>query len=178
MIYEAELYDQQQNRVKTFRALPISSTCPYVALVFNPWAQSLSVFLKYKEVKPESIHKVQSDGSPKYIVKNGQRQLVYERHFIESPHEVFIQDKKDIERLLEEFCIISNDNRKLIDECYNYKVPVPEEVKREIPKEDVEAFKNAQLTKKKVTVKDKKQKKNYNLEIDNNSDENPPLSKK
>lgn len=96
MLVEATWQDK-----KTFRLIPISESCPYVEIIFDPETKVFVVISKIRKTSLHMLPKLDEYGQP----VTGNKGMKQERHKIEVFQEFYVEDQAAIEELIKMFAV-------------------------------------------------------------------------
>jgi hypothetical protein len=91
MLVEATWQDK-----KTFRLIPVTESCPYVEIIFDPATKVFVVISKIRKTSLHMLPKLDEYGQP----LSGTKGIKQERHKIEVFQEFYIEDESAIEELI------------------------------------------------------------------------------
>lgn len=100
--------EQMENPVNSFTGIPMSAESPFVEIVWDPVRKTLAVISKIKKESFHFLPKLAGSGNPlpnNDKATNAMMPYQQERVLIETFHEYFISDKKDIIAFLETYAI-------------------------------------------------------------------------
>lgn len=99
-IYRTEFYGQQ-----TFRMLPLTESCPFNEVIYDPRAGVLAVISKDKKEKPQMLPKLNDKGQiiPLKTAAEGQAPYVEERRLMDTYYEYYLDNKEDIQHFINMF---------------------------------------------------------------------------
>ena len=95
--------EQMEKPVDSFVGIPMSSDSPFVEIIWDPVRKNLAIISKIKKESFHFLPKLGGNGAPlPNNDKSSAAMMPYqqERVLIETFHEYFISDKKDIEAFL------------------------------------------------------------------------------
>jgi hypothetical protein len=95
------------NDGQTFRAIPLTSDCPYVEFIYDPKPKVLVLISKTTKTALHMLPKLDDNGDPaplKSVRANG-RTVKEERKSIETFQEFYIDDAKAIEDIIDVFAV-------------------------------------------------------------------------
>lgn len=100
--------EQMDKPVSSFTGIPMSSSSPFVEVVWDPVRKTLAIISKIKKESFHFLPKLSGGGAPlPNNDKSSQAMMPYqqERILIETFHEYFISEKEDIISFLETYAI-------------------------------------------------------------------------
>lgn len=106
-VYSTDWYGQ-----KSFRMLPISESCPFNEVIFDPSTKVLAVISKDKKEKPQMLPKLNDKGQVIMLKTSAtdanQQRYVEERRIMDTYYEYYLDNKEDIKSFIEVFAVNNN----------------------------------------------------------------------
>ena len=103
--------EQMEESVDSFSGIPMSASSPFVEIIWDPVRKTLAIISKIKKESFHFLPKLSGGGAPlPNNDKASQAMMKYqqERVLIETFHEYFISDKKEIDAFLKTFAYNQN----------------------------------------------------------------------
>lgn len=95
--------EDPSNPIKNFVGIPLTDDCPYIEIIFDPKNKILGVISKFVKQTIQSVTKLDNNGFPKETTNRKFREqfpFQQERLLMDTYHEYYIRDKKEIEDFL------------------------------------------------------------------------------
>ena len=89
--------------VENFTGIPASKDCPFVELIYDPANKILGIISPYKKETFQDMIKVDNNGMPKPNTNKAAREKLpfqQERVMMETYHEYYVRDPKEIDAFL------------------------------------------------------------------------------
>lgn len=99
---------QQAEPMENFIGIPLDTSCPFIELIFDPEKKILGVVSKHKKEQFHYLPKLDSNGLPKPNSNKAmakQIPVAQERILLETYHEYYIRDPKEIEAFLKMYAM-------------------------------------------------------------------------
>lgn len=108
MLVDSVFQNNQDEPKANFVGIPLNKECPFVEFVFDPYTNMLAIVSKVPKKQFQFVPKLDSNGFPK---PNSNKKLqkdfpqAQERILIDSYHEYYIRDAKEIEAFLNMYAV-------------------------------------------------------------------------
>jgi hypothetical protein len=115
MLVESVFVDGPAEPIKNFIGIPIDESCPFIELLFDPEKKILGVISKHIKPQFHFMPKLDGNGFPK---PNTNKKLsekypvAQERLLIDTYHEYYIRNPKEIEAFLKMYVLNTDFNWK------------------------------------------------------------------
>ena len=108
LLTESVYSDGSNEPKKNFVGIPLNDECPFIEVVFDPIKNILGVISKHKKKQFQFVPKLDNNGNPKANSNKAmakQMPVAQERLLMDTYHEYYIRDEKDIDRFLKMYAI-------------------------------------------------------------------------
>lgn len=107
-LVESVFMENPNKPLANFSGIPVTTNCPYVEIIFDPDKKILGVISKHVKQTIQSITKLDTNGFPKETTnKKFKEQFPFqqERLLMETYHEYYIRNEKEIDNFLSDHVI-------------------------------------------------------------------------
>lgn len=111
MLIKNVFTEGQAEVLENFTGIPLTDDCPFVEIIFDPEKKILGVVSKHKKQQFHFLPKLDSNGLPKPNSNKAMAQqmpIAQERLLLETYHEYYIRDPKEISNFIEMYAANAN----------------------------------------------------------------------
>jgi hypothetical protein len=115
MLVESVFIDGPAEPVKNFIGIPMDDACPFLEIIFDPIKKILGIVSKHKKPQFHFMPKLDGNGFPKPNSNKAmleQSPFAQERMLIDTYHEYYIREPKEIEKFLNAYIYNKDFNWK------------------------------------------------------------------